>query len=189
MSYHNRKSIRLRGRDYSQPGYYFITVCIHDRKQNLFGTVVENKMVLNEFGFIVQKEILKTEQMRPNVKIDEYVIMPNHCHIILQLHGHGRGTLQRALDPDPTPPPPGAQWGTLQRAPTQLGNMSSERARTDQMSFHIQPGECRHVPSQPQIECFGKPTTNSIPNNWMADIENHIEHEVREFKMTEIKEI
>jgi hypothetical protein len=35
--YHNRRSIQLQGYDYSKPRYYFVTVCIHDRKQNLFG--------------------------------------------------------------------------------------------------------------------------------------------------------
>ncbi len=94
--YHNRQSIRLPGYDYSRPGCYFVTICIHDRKQNLLGKIIENKMILNEFGFIVKNEILKTAQMRPNVKIDEYVIMPHHCHIIYHLNGQRRGTLQRA---------------------------------------------------------------------------------------------
>jgi REP element-mobilizing transposase RayT len=40
--YHNRQSIRLKKYDYSQPGYYFITICVHDREQNLFGEIVES---------------------------------------------------------------------------------------------------------------------------------------------------
>lgn len=99
--YLNRKSIRLPGYDYSQPGYYFVTICVHDRKQSLFGDIFEKKMILNDFGSTVQNEILRTEQIRSNVKIDEYVIMPNHCHIIYHLRRiddvSRRGTLQRVF--------------------------------------------------------------------------------------------
>ena len=80
--YHNRKSIRLPGFDYSQPGYYFVTVCIHDRTQRLFGDVVNAEMIENEYGGIVRNELMLTEQMRPNIKIDTCVIMPNHIHVI-----------------------------------------------------------------------------------------------------------
>ena len=44
----DRKSIRLKGYDYSQPGYYFITVCTHDRI-DLFGGIIDNEMHLNEY--------------------------------------------------------------------------------------------------------------------------------------------
>jgi putative transposase len=67
--YHNRRSIRLPGYDYSQLGYYFVTICIVDRKQKLFGEVVDGRVVTNEFGLIVQNEILRTEQMRANEKM------------------------------------------------------------------------------------------------------------------------
>ena len=81
--YHNRRSIRLPGYDYSQPGYYFVTICIHDRKQNLFGDVVGVEMLENEYGSIFRNELLTTGKMRPNVIIDTFVIMPNHVHGIL----------------------------------------------------------------------------------------------------------
>jgi REP element-mobilizing transposase RayT len=83
--YHNRRSIRLQGYDYSQPGYYFVTVCVHDRKQLLFGDVVENHMVLNECGKHVEHCWNEIAVHFPYANIDEYVIMPNHVHGIIQL--------------------------------------------------------------------------------------------------------
>jgi hypothetical protein len=43
--YHNRKSIRLMEYDYSRPGYYFVTICIHEREKKLFGDVFDGEMV------------------------------------------------------------------------------------------------------------------------------------------------
>jgi hypothetical protein len=73
--YHNRKSIRLQGYDYSTPGFYFITICLYDHRQRLFGDVLQGRMVLNDYGMIVRDEWLKTPQIRPNVLIDEYIIL------------------------------------------------------------------------------------------------------------------
>lgn len=79
----NRQSFRLKGYDYSQPGYYFITICVTDR-YCLFGKIVEGHMVLNGYGDIVKKEWVRTENLRDNVRSDEYVIMPNHMHGIIE---------------------------------------------------------------------------------------------------------
>lgn len=81
--YHNRRSIRLRNYNYSRPGAYFVTMCIHDRTQRLFGDVVDEKMVLNNAGEIVRNEWQKTFQIRNELKMGEYVIMPNHFHGIV----------------------------------------------------------------------------------------------------------
>lgn len=83
--FHNRQSIRLPGYDYSRPGYYFVTVCAFDRIQNPFGVIVDQKTILNASGIIIENEILKTERMRPSIKIDEYIIIPDHVHIIIQI--------------------------------------------------------------------------------------------------------
>ncbi|MCG2587677.1 transposase [Rhodohalobacter sulfatireducens] len=78
---HNRRSIRLRDYDYSSPGEYFITICAQNR-DCLFGEVLDGEMVLNEFGKIAHREWLQTENIRDNVKLDVFVIMPNHMHAI-----------------------------------------------------------------------------------------------------------
>ena len=77
-----RKSIRLKEYDYSFPGWYYVTLCTYNRT-NLFGKVVNGKMMLNDSGKIVEEEWLKTKQIRSNVDLDDYVIMPNHFHGII----------------------------------------------------------------------------------------------------------
>ena len=85
---HHRRSIRLKGYDYSQAGLYFITICCQDRAC-LFGKITDGKMILNEMGIIAQREWLKTTEIRPNVELGEFVIMPNHMHGIIRLLGRG----------------------------------------------------------------------------------------------------
>ena len=75
-------SARLVGRDYSRPGAYFVTICTRNRVC-WFGGVQNGKMVLSDIGKIVHDEWAKTPKIRPNVKLDEFVVMPNHFHGIL----------------------------------------------------------------------------------------------------------
>ncbi|MEM2174632.1 MAG: transposase, partial [Candidatus Micrarchaeia archaeon] len=79
---YHRRSIRLKGYDYSQPGAYFITICTKDRKC-LFGNVIDGKMILNDAGHIAQKCWLEIPDHYPNVILDEFIIMPNHIHGII----------------------------------------------------------------------------------------------------------
>lgn len=78
----NRQSIRLKNYDYSQPGYYFITICTQDRIHR-FGKIIDEKMQLNAAGEIVADEWEKTPIMRKNIQLDEWIIMPNHFHAII----------------------------------------------------------------------------------------------------------
>ncbi len=82
---HHRRSIRLKDYDYRNVGAYFITICAYKR-ECLFGEVVDLEMRLNEYGEIIQDEWLKTETVRPNIELDEFVMMPNHLHGILVLN-------------------------------------------------------------------------------------------------------
>ena len=81
---YSRKSIRLKGYDYGQPGVYFITIFTKDMK-NLFGKIVEGEMILNHLGTIAKRELHKLHSTYPNVKIfdDEFIVMPDHIHPIL----------------------------------------------------------------------------------------------------------
>ncbi|MCK5760390.1 MAG: transposase [Candidatus Delongbacteria bacterium] len=94
---YNRRSIRLKEFDYSQIGYYYITICTLDRYQ-LFGRIVNNKMVLNKFGLIAQKEWKNTSVIRQNVELDEFIIMPDHIHGIIIINR--RGVMPYALKND-----------------------------------------------------------------------------------------
>jgi len=79
---HHRKSIRPKEYDYSQAGHYFVTICTHNR-EHLFGEIADGVIKLNKYGKIVKEELLRTEEIRQNIKIDYFVIMPNHIHLIL----------------------------------------------------------------------------------------------------------
>ncbi|HZF33660.1 MAG TPA: transposase [Candidatus Angelobacter sp.] len=78
----HRRSIRLREYDYAQPGGYFVTICTHDHKC-LFGEVVDSEMHLNELGEIVATEWLQTAEIRSEIALDAFVVMPNHVHAVV----------------------------------------------------------------------------------------------------------
>ena len=78
----NRQTIRLHGYNYSLPGTYFVTICTKNRK-HLFGEIKNGKMLLNEYGEIVNEEWQKSAQIRKEITLGEYIIMPNHIHGII----------------------------------------------------------------------------------------------------------
>ena len=80
-----RKNIRLKKYDYSQGGYYFVTICTQNREA-ILGNVVNGKMILNEFGKIVDEKINELKKYK-NIDIDIYCVMPNHIHMIIILVG------------------------------------------------------------------------------------------------------
>ena len=84
----HRHSIRLPEYDYSQPGAYFITIAAH-KKQHLFGEVMNDEMHLNEFGRILQQVWGTLPSRYPEINLGPFVIMPNHFHGIIEIHGVG----------------------------------------------------------------------------------------------------
>jgi len=82
---HNRHSIRLKDYDYSQNGAYFVTICAWQR-ECLFGEIVNSEMVSNDMGRIVVNEWEKTAQIRSNVDLDVFSVMPNHFHALFLIH-------------------------------------------------------------------------------------------------------
>lgn len=98
-----RKNIRLKGYDYSQPGYYFVTICTHN-KQNLLGSVVGGGLCaapsvrLSAIGKEIEKNLLKLPAIFAGIIIEPYVIMPNHIHFIVVLTGRN-GDQDRCKDP------------------------------------------------------------------------------------------
>ena len=81
---HNRKSTRLQNYDYSQAGYYFITICTQ-HNQKLFGEIKNGKMVLNSYGKVAENWLNEIPKKYNHTEIDCYVIMPNHIHFILKI--------------------------------------------------------------------------------------------------------
>ena len=68
-SEHHRRSIRLKGFDYAQPGAYFVTICTHERVL-LLGDVVSGRMKCNAFGQIAHEEWWLGEKKRPDIQLD-----------------------------------------------------------------------------------------------------------------------
>jgi len=83
---HHRRSIRIPGYDYSQDGWYFVTICTQNRKY-MFGEIVKDQMRLNNAGFIVKTWWQKVTNKFLSVQTDEYVVMPNHFHGIINIVG------------------------------------------------------------------------------------------------------
>lgn len=79
-----RRSIRLPGYDYSRTGCYFITICSFDR-EIIFGKIVDGQTVLSEIGNIAAKYLEEIPNHFDNVFVDEYVVMPNHIHVIITI--------------------------------------------------------------------------------------------------------
>ena len=101
------ESARLKGWDYSAVGYYFVTICTRDRLCTL-GNVVDGVMRLSPVGEIVAEEWQKTAQIRKNVTLDEWVVMPNHLHGIVIINDEA--VLQETPQPE-TPQPETPQRG------------------------------------------------------------------------------
>lgn len=93
----NRKLNRLKDYDYAKEGYYFVTVCVKDRVER-FGEVKDGRMMLNLYGEIVSQCWEDLSDHYGNVKLDAFVVMPNHAHGIVVIDYHvGNG-----LKPFPT---------------------------------------------------------------------------------------
>ncbi len=83
-----RKNIRLRDYDYAQAGVYFITICIKNKCPLLWDVPVGTINYcppLSRYGQIVDNAINSIHKIYPSVKIDKYVIMPNHIHMLMSL--------------------------------------------------------------------------------------------------------
>lgn len=89
-----RKNIRLKNYDYSQNGYYFVTICTKDKQCILWDNHVgapTGRPELSDIGVIVETAIENIPNIYINVHIDNYIIMPNHIHMIIVLQDSGEG--------------------------------------------------------------------------------------------------
>jgi len=79
---YHRRSIRLKGYDYTQEGTYFITICTHGR-ESLLGEIVNGEMLLNAYGRVVQTCWKEIPIHFKNLELDVFGLMPNHIHGII----------------------------------------------------------------------------------------------------------
>ena len=108
-----RKPTRLKNFDYSSAGAYFVTICIKDRKRILsdiikpvgvgaFDDPLTPQIQLTEIGKITEKYLLSSENI-PGVKIDRYVVMPDHIHAIIFLYPDEYASHKDGSSKAPTP--------------------------------------------------------------------------------------
>jgi len=88
---HHRRSIRLKGYDYTQAGAYFVTLCVQGR-ECVLGEVVDGQMQLNDWGCVADECWMWLADQYPYVVLDALVIMPNHLHGIIVIDDGGGGS-------------------------------------------------------------------------------------------------
>jgi len=125
-----RKQIRLRAYDYSAPGAYFVTICTHNRRCILSSIAVgaaisrPPDVKLSGYGEIADRAIRNIPSVYSHVSVDHFVIMPNHVHLILRIHGGEDGRMISAP--------------TVSTVVGQMKRWASKQAKTQlwQKSFH-----------------------------------------------------
>jgi len=130
---HHRRSVRLKGYDYTQAGAYFVTLCTWQR-ECLFGEIVGGEMQLNDYGRVLEEEWLHTAVVRPNVDLDAFVIMPNHMHGIIVICDDPVEATRRVA---PTGAIPRIVAGSLGAMIGQIKSITTKRINT-----------LRHTPGQ-----------------------------------------
>ena len=79
---HHRQSTRLKGWDYSRPGAYFVTINVKGRIC-FFGKIEKDKVILSDAGKVAVSKLIDLQKHFPYLDIDEYVVMPNHIHVLI----------------------------------------------------------------------------------------------------------
>ncbi len=115
LSEYHRKSLRLKGYDYCvggvvpptrhtagttpavQAGGYFVTIVVW-RRECLFGEIMGREMRLNLFGEIVNEEWSRSAEIRREIALDAFVVMPNHIHGIVFIHNNPVGAIGELME-------------------------------------------------------------------------------------------
>lgn len=98
---HHRRSPRLPEYDYTQPGAYFVTVCVKG-KQCRLGKIVDGEMAVSKEGEIVTGVWENLPTHYSHIELDEFVVMPNHVHGIIWILEHKNDRVGEGLRPSPT---------------------------------------------------------------------------------------
>ena len=85
MELPSRKSPRIPGYDYSTEGYYFVTICTHEKK-----CIFWDGYELNQLGIISKKDLEMLETRYSRLRVDKYVVMPNHVHAVVIIGCDGK---------------------------------------------------------------------------------------------------
>jgi putative transposase len=80
------ETTRYRWRDYRSRGFYFVTICAHN-KRHIFGEIRNNEVLLSSIGRIADSELRALDSHYSNVSVDSHIVMPNHVHAIIRIEG------------------------------------------------------------------------------------------------------
>ena len=176
---HHRRSIRLKGYDYSQVGAYFVTICIKGQ-ECLLGKITDGNMHLSDAGLMIDNWWQKIPEKFADIELGEYQIMPNHFHAIV-------------INVGATPcGRPGTQTATDKLNDTD--KLALEERDVEQLGFGASLHEGDHVgsPLHDVLGWFKTMTTNDYirhvkQNNWRAFNgklwqRNYFEHIIRNDK-------
>jgi len=183
---HRRRSLRLKGFDYSRPGAYYLTVCVQNR-DCLFGNCANGLVELNSAGKMIQEVWEEIPKYYPGVGIDQFVVMPNHAHGII--------TLSADSKPIVSPSGTGQAQGP---APTDLDSSGTRLTHADIQYVGAAP--C----GRPALKCLSlsdvvhrfktmttKRYADSVKNSgWLSFAgrlwqRNYFEHVIRDFESME----
>lgn len=154
---HYRRSVRLRGYDYAQYGAYFVTICVC-RRECLLGVVARDNVRLTTMGEIVRTEWLESEEIRPGLQVDAFIVMPNHFHGIVILPvgahssapfsveaNHALGAHSRALNLGADRTSRAHSSAPLRRPPRSLGSFVAQFKAVTTRRINA----ARHTPGMP----------------------------------------
>ena len=161
---HNRRSVRLKGYDYTKPGAYFVTVVTRDRK-SWFGDVLDGEMQLNDMGQLVTNAWESIATQYSYVKPDAYILMPNHLHGIIV-------TTEQDTDHTKKSGPPRKPLGRLIGA---FKTMSTNRVNLNQSTpgwTLWQRGFYDHVIRNDRERDRVREYIVHNPKTWESDLEN-----------------
>ena len=177
---HHRRSVRLKGYDYSLAGAYFVTICTQNR-ECMFGKIHNAKMILNDAGRMVEWWWEKLNDKFENIETDAFVVMPNHFHGIILIQNDIVGA-----DPCVCPEPkPGAhtgaplhtviQWFKTMTTNDYIRGIKQRRwppfeKRLWQRNYYE-----RVVRDDPEMHRVREYVTGN-PAGWLEDEENPIRH-------------
>jgi REP element-mobilizing transposase RayT len=99
---HHRRSIRLRGYDYSREGLYFVTICVQ-KHECIFGKVVDDGIQLNEYGKMIEECWKNIPVHYPIAVLHHHIVMPNHFHGIIEI-------VDKSIQPNPNDIPVGVEY-------------------------------------------------------------------------------
>ena len=173
----HRRSIRLKGYDYAQPGGYFVTLVTQGR-ECLFGEIIEGEVQLSALGKITDECWQSIPEHFPNVELGAYVVMPNHIHGIIIIHENDEATRVGATHwVAPTPNtftrPKGPKHGSLGAILGACKMTVTRRAGKELHSGNIwQRNYYEHIlRDQSDWECISAYISDN-PLNWKKDEEN-----------------